>query len=63
MLKTLRSTSFNNAAAADRLTLAATLFPAIATELLGIANQLELDAGGLEIFVREIHEGRISRLP
>lgn len=63
MLKSLRSTSFNNAAAADRLIIAATLFPAIAKELLGIANQLELDAGGLEIYIREIHEGRIVRSP
>lgn len=63
MLKTLRSTSFNNATAADRLIAFAVLFPAIAKELLGIANQLEMDADGLEHLVQEVHEGRIVRSP
>lgn len=61
LLTALRTTSFNNAGTADRLSLLARRFPALARELREMAGQLEQDADTLEIFVKEIHEGRIVR--
>lgn len=63
MLTALRTTSFNSAAIADRLVSIAALVPALKDELRTMASQLEQDADTLEIFVREIHEGRIARSP
>ncbi|WP_430293023.1 hypothetical protein [Pseudomonas sp. B1-22] len=59
----LRTTSFNNAGTADRLSLLARRFPALTRELREMAGQLEQDADTLEVFVKEIHEGRIVRSP
>lgn len=63
LLTALRTTSFNNAAVADRLTSLAAMVPALRDELRAMASQLERDADSLEIFVKEIHEGRIVRSP
>lgn len=63
MLKALRTTSFNNAAVADRLLAIATALPELSRELRAMASSLEQDADTLEIFVKEIHEGRIVRSP
>ncbi|HEK1459457.1 TPA: hypothetical protein SMQ95_001465 [Pseudomonas aeruginosa] len=63
MLTALRTTSFNNAAAADRLISISVLIPALRDELRAMARQLEQDADTLEVFVKEIHEGRIARSP
>lgn len=63
LLTALRTTSFNSASFADRLTLLACRFPALARELRQIAGQLEQDADTLEVFVQEIYEGRIVRSP
>lgn len=63
LLTALRTTSFNNAGTADRLVLLANRFPALARELREMAGQLEQDADTLEVFVQEIHEGRIVRSP
>lgn len=63
LLKALRTTSFNNAAVADRLNTFAAKFPALGRELRDMAGQLEQDADTLEVFVKEIHEGRIVRSP
>lgn len=59
----LRTTSFNNAAVADRLVSYAKQIPELERELRAMAFQLEKDADTLEIFVKEIHEGRILRVP
>lgn len=63
LLTALRTTSFNNAAVADRLAAYAKQLPDLDRELRAMAAQLEKDADTLEIFVKEIHEGRISRAP
>ncbi len=63
MLVALRTTSFNNAAIADRLASIAPLIPTLKDELRTMASQLEQDADTLEVFVKEIHEGRIVRSP
>ncbi|WP_236202087.1 hypothetical protein [Pseudomonas pseudonitroreducens] len=63
LLTALRTASFNNAGTADRLGLFANRFPALARELREMAGQLEQDADTLEVFVNEIHEGRILRVP
>lgn len=61
LLAALRTTSFNNAAVADRLSYYARRVPELARELRAMASQLEKDADTLEVFVQEIHEGRIVR--
>ncbi len=63
LLMALRTTSFNNAAVADRLGSLARQIPELDRELRAMAAQLERDADTLEIFVKEIHEGRLSRVP
>lgn len=63
MLQALRTTSFNNASVADRLKSFASMVPELAKELRAMASQLEQDADTLEIFVTEIHEGRVVRSP
>lgn len=63
MLTALRTTSFYNAAVADRLISMSALVPALKDELQAMASQLEQDADTLEVFVKEIHEGRIARSP
>lgn len=63
LLMALRTTSFNNAAVADRLVEFARQIPELQRELRALAAQLEKDADTLEIFVKDIHEGRISRVP
>lgn len=63
MLTALRTTSFNNAAVADRLISLSSVVPALRDELRAMASQLERDADTLEVFVKEIHEGRIVRSP
>ncbi|WP_430318238.1 hypothetical protein [Pseudomonas nitroreducens] len=63
MLKALRTTSFNNASVADRLKSFAVLVPELAKELRTMAFQLEQDADTLEVFVTEMHEGRVVRSP
>lgn len=63
LLKALRTTSFNNAATADRLLEIATVLPEFSRELRAMASRLERDADTLEVFVQEIHEGRTTRSP
>ncbi|MDF3868445.1 hypothetical protein P3W53_28580 [Pseudomonas denitrificans (nom. rej.)] len=63
LLMALRTTSFNNAAVADRLASYAKQIPELERDLRAMAAQLEKDADTLEIFVKEIHEGRILRVP
>lgn len=61
LLKALRTTSFNNAATAERLEAIARDYPDLARELRAMGSQLLRDADTMEIFVKEIHEGRIIR--
>lgn len=63
LITALRTTSFNNASVADRLNALALQVPEVRTELRVMACQLEQDADTLEVFVQEIHEGRIVRSP
>ncbi|MFV3334265.1 hypothetical protein ACNFIA_25325 [Pseudomonas sp. NY15437] len=63
LLMALRTTSFNNASVADRLGSLARQIPELDRELRAMASQLENDADTLEVFVQEIHEGRILRSP
>lgn len=65
MLFALRTTAFNNSAAADLLRHAAksVVDRRMALTLEKAAKQLDLDADTLEVFVVEIHSGRIRRIP
>lgn len=63
LVMALRTTAFSNAAIADRLAYYAKQIPELERELLAMASQLEKDADTLEVFVKEIHEGRIVRSP
>lgn len=63
LLTALRTTSFNNASVADRLNALALQVPEVRTELRAMASQLEQDADTLEVFVKELLEGRIVRSP
>ncbi|KAF1052510.1 MAG: hypothetical protein GAK43_01894 [Stenotrophomonas maltophilia] len=62
---TLRTTSFNNVAAAELLRRVASSFfdSELAREMERAAHQLEIDADSLEVFVAEIREGRLRRSP
>ncbi|UXJ55058.1 hypothetical protein [Pseudomonas citronellolis] len=65
MLFALRTAAFNNSAAADLLRHAAKSVDDLrmALTLERAANQLDLDADTLEVFVVEILGGRIRRIP
>lgn len=61
--KVLRTTSFNNAAVAERLQAIAVALPEMGRELRALASRLERESEMLEGFIKEIRDGRITRLP
>ncbi|WP_371367783.1 hypothetical protein ACA097_00640 [Pseudomonas sp. QL9] len=63
--RTIRTTAFNNAAAAELLRKVSKYVAEdwLASELEAAAVQLEIDADSLDVFAAEIQEGRITRCP